>query len=336
MATQINPRLARLWLADDIRQYGYRSPLKLESLSEPELRILDYLEAGITTSQMEALPAIARTDEEVVSGVVARLTPVLGESGRLPVSYSPAEIKKHLSELARLFSPSTSLADALKKRHGARIFIESVGRTGLVLAKALSASQIGTLLTLDQLRVRDEDCLPLGHPKSHLGLPRATSAKQQLEGTQMQFHSRRSAALEKVSIAILIADDIVNPSSYQPWISRDIPHLAVCFDEEGVEISPLVVPGETPCIGCIEKAKFETDEHWRTIAPQLLTLDRSNQDSAMMLFATGVATNLILNHIDSAGSTSTKSLRLNRSGSLGSFEPATSQCGCGLGGSRRD
>ena len=336
MATQINPRLARLWLADDIRQYGYKSPLILESLSEPELRILDYLETGITTSQMSALPAIARTEKDVVDRVVAKLSPVLSESGRLPVSYNPAEVKTHFSELARLFGPQTPFADALEKRRSARIFIESIGRTGLVIANALSASEFGTLLTLDQLRVGEEDCLPLGHPRSHLGIPRATSAKRQLESTQMQFHSRRSATLEKVSIAILIADDIVRPSSYQPWISRDIPHLAICFDQQGVEISPLIVPETTPCIGCIEKAKFETDEHWRTIAPQLLARDRSNQDSAMMLFATGVVTNLILNHVDQSGFTSTKSLRLNRSGSLGSFEPATSHCGCGLGGSRRD
>ena len=164
MATQINPRLARLWLADDIRQYGYKSPLKLESLSEPELRILNYLETGITTSQMSALPAIARTDEEVVDRVVAKLTPVLSESGRLPVSYSPAEVKTQFSELARLFGPQTSFADALEKRRSARIFIESIGRTGLVIANALSASEIGTLLTLDQLRVGEEDCLPLAIP----------------------------------------------------------------------------------------------------------------------------------------------------------------------------
>jgi len=41
VATQINPRLARLWLADNIRQYGYRKPLRIEALSEPELKILD-------------------------------------------------------------------------------------------------------------------------------------------------------------------------------------------------------------------------------------------------------------------------------------------------------
>lgn len=336
MATQINPRLARLWLADDIRQYGYKSPLRLTSLGEPELRILDYLEAGITASQMESLPAIAGAGEDVVGEVVAKLSPVLSESGRLPVGYSPAEVKTNFAELGRLFNPHAAFADALGERQRARIFLETMDRTGLVLAKALSAASIGTLLTLDQLRVNEADCLPLGHPRSSLGLPRAKSAKQQLASTEMQFHSRRSAAFDKVSIAILIADDIVDPSTYQPWMARDIPHLAICFDEEGVEISPLVLPGLTPCIGCFEKAKFESDADWRTIAPQLLALDRSNRDSAMMLFATGVVTNLIVNYLGQQRFKSTKSLRLNHGGSLESFEPETSHCGCGADGSRKD
>ena len=262
---------------------------------------------------------------------MSRLSPVLSESGRLPPDLSAAEIDTKFAELARLFSAEGNFADALARRRKARIFIESLGRTGLVFAKALSASEIGTLLTLDQLRVSNKDCLPLGHPRSSIGIPRATSAKIQLENTALQFHSRRSGSLDTVTAAVLIANDIVDPSSYQPWLARDVPHLAICFDEEGVEISPLVIPGMTACIGCIEKARFETDSNWQTIAPQLLALDRSNEDSAMILFATGVVTNLLLSFIDHSSSVSSSALRLDRSGSLMAFRPAASPCGCGGG-----
>ena len=331
MATQINPRLARLWLADNIRQYGYRKPLRIESLSEPELRILDYLEAGITASQAQSLPQITGAESDTVSSVVGRVSSVLTESGRLPPELTAAEIDTKFAELARLFSAEGNFADALARRRKARIFIESLGRTGLVFAKALSASEVGTLLTLDQLRVSNKDCLPLGHPRSNFGLPRATSAKTQLGNTQLQFHSRRSGSLDTVTAAVLIANDIVDPGSYQTWLARDVPHVAICFDEEGVEISPLILPGNTPCIGCIEKARFESDSNWQTIAPQLLALDRSNEDSAMILFATGVVTNLLLGLIDQGAFASSRAIRLDRGGSLGTFEPVVSPCGCGGG-----
>jgi len=206
VASQINPRLARLWLADNIRQYGYRKPLRLESLSEPELRILDYLEAGITASQVQSLTQIARADSETVGSVLGRVSSVLTDSGRLAPELTAAEINTRFAELARLFSAEGNFADALARRQSARVFIESLGRTGLVFAKALSASEIGTLLTLDQLRVSEKDCLPLGHPRSSLGVPRATSAKAQLDNTQLQFHSRRSGSLDTVTAAVLIAN----------------------------------------------------------------------------------------------------------------------------------
>ena len=333
MATQINPKLARLWLADNIRQYGYRNPLKLHALTEAELRLLDYLEAGITCSQIAALPQIARIEEGAARELVRRLGPALISSGKLPPDLTKAQIDTKFAEISRLFSVDANFDEALDRRRSARIFIEELGRTGLVLAKALAASEIGTLMTLDQVRVGPKDCLPLGHSKSSIGQPRALSAKSQLETTRLEFHSRRTSALEKVSVAVLISDDIVNPRSYQPWMARDVPHLAMCFDEEGVEISPLVFPGETPCLGCREKARFDADSSWSTIAPQLLAIDRSNQESAMVLFATGVVTNQILNFVDESKRLENRTLRLDRSGSLLAFHASASHCGCGASAS---
>ena len=101
VASQINPRLARRWLADNIRQYGYRKPLRLESLSEPELRILDYLEAGITASQVQSLTQIARADSETVESVLGRVSSVLTDSGRLAPELTASEINTKFAELAR-------------------------------------------------------------------------------------------------------------------------------------------------------------------------------------------------------------------------------------------
>ena len=333
MATQINPKLARLWLADNIRQYGYKNPLRVDELTEAELRLLDYLEAGITSSQIDTLPQMARVDEQSAKELVGRIAPVLTSSGKVPPDLTKAEIATKFAELSRLFSLDATFEEAVLRRRSARIFVEELGRTGLVISKALAASEIGTLLTLDQVRVSLKDCLPLGHLKSSIGQPRALSAKSQLEATRLEFHSRRTSALERVSVAVLISDDIVNPRSYQPWMARDVPHLAMCFDEEGVEISPLVFPGETPCLGCREKARFDADSSWKTIAPQLLALDRSNQDIAMVLFATGVVTNQILNFVDRGKRLESRTLRLDHDGSLLAYKASSSRCGCGASAS---
>ena len=59
MATQINPALARLWIANSTRQYGYRNFTQLTELQEDQLRVLDYLEQGLTKNQIGNLDQIA-------------------------------------------------------------------------------------------------------------------------------------------------------------------------------------------------------------------------------------------------------------------------------------
>jgi hypothetical protein len=143
----------------------------------------------------------------------------------------------------------------------------------------------------------------------------------------MQLHSRLSSSFDQISIAILIATDVVSPASYQIWLARDVPHLSIVFDEEGVEVSPLVVPGKTSCLSCYEKYRLENLANWPVIAPQLLALERSLADSAMLLFASGVVVNQVLNYLDLL-KYEPLSLRLDRSGQIASFIPPASNCGC--------
>jgi hypothetical protein len=181
-------------------------------------------------------------------------------------------------------------------------------------------------LSLDQIRVSSQDVSQLGYLAAQLGLPRVRAA-QALIGTDLQMHSRISGSFDAVSLAVLITTDIVNPASYQIWQARDIPHLSIVFDEEGVEVSPLIEPGKTSCLACYEKHRIETEPNWPVIAPQLLALDRTLADSALLLFASGVAVNQILNFIDH-GQSESNAVRLNRDGKIASFMPPAISCGC--------
>jgi hypothetical protein len=59
-----------------------------------------------------------------------------------------------------------------------------------------------------------------------------------------------------------------------------ITHLAVVLDEDRVRIGPLVIPGVTPCLGCLDLNRTAWDRAW----PALLTqLGRSRWTIAPML-----------------------------------------------------
>jgi hypothetical protein len=323
MATQINPALARLWIADNARQYGYRQALQVKDLTEPQQRLLDFFELGMTSSQLESLPGLARTESDLVIDLEKRIDRVLWRSR---TGIESVEVEKRFAEIARMLLQGSDPAELKKSRKAKSVFIECLDSTGLTVAKALALAGIGKLLSLDQKRITSADISELGYLPAQLGLARVRAA-QALVGSDMQMHSRLSSSFDQISLAILISTDIVNPSSYQTWLARDVPHLSILFDEEGVEVSPLVIPGQTNCLACFEKHRLENAENWPVIAPQLLALDRSLADSAMLLFASGVAVNQALNFLD-LEKHEPLSLRLNRSGQLHSFIPEAASCGC--------
>ena len=323
MVHQINPALARLWIADNARQYGYKKALTVSELSEPQQRLLDYFELGLTSSQHSNLPRLAKASQETVSDLESRLQSVLWQS---PTGISRSDVESRFAEIARVLLQGLDPEEVKKLRKSKSVFIETLDATGLTIAKALAIAGVGKQLSLDQKRVSSQDVSQLGYLAAQLGLPRVRAA-QALIGSDLQMHSRISGSFDAVSLAVLITTDIVNPASYQIWQARDIPHLSIVFDEEGVEVSPLIEPGTTSCLACYEKYRIETEPNWPVIAPQLLALDRTLADSALLLFASGVAVNQMLNFIDH-GQSESNAVRLNRDGKIASFMPPAISCGC--------
>lgn len=323
MVHQINPALARLWIADNARQYGYKKALTVNELGEPQQRLLDYFELGLTSSQHTNLARIAKASDETISNLESRLQTVLWQS---QTGISTADVENRFAEIARILLQGLDPEEVKKLRKSKSVFIETLDATGLTIAKALALAGIGKQLSMDQVRVSRQDVSQLGYLSAQLGLPRVRAA-QALIGTDLQMHSRISGSFDAVSIAVLITNDIVNPASYQTWQARDIPHISIVFDEEGVEISPLIEPGKTSCLACYEKHRIETAPNWPVIAPQLLALERTLADSALLLFASGVAVNEILNFFDH-GQCESSAVRLSRAGEIASFVPPAISCGC--------
>ncbi len=74
---------------------------------------------------------------------------------------------------------------------------------------------------------------------------------------------------EQAVLAVLAATWAVPPASHLPWLRRDVPHLAVVFDDTGVRVGPLVEPGDGPCLRCLDLARRDVDAAWPAIAAQL-------------------------------------------------------------------
>jgi hypothetical protein len=74
---------------------------------------------------------------------------------------------------------------------------------------------------------------------------------------------------ERASLEVLRAHGASDIGHARDLTARDIPHLDIVSDEEGVNVGPLIAPGLTPCETCLGIARTERDPWWPRLALQL-------------------------------------------------------------------
>ena len=78
-----------------------------------------------------------------------------------------------------------------------------------------------------------------------------------------------AARRRRPDLVVLVSTHVVDPLEHQRWLRVDVPHLPVVFGETAVTIGPLVVPGATACLGCVERRRTLDDPARTAIATQL-------------------------------------------------------------------
>jgi bacteriocin biosynthesis cyclodehydratase domain-containing protein len=82
--------------------------------------------------------------------------------------------------------------------------------------------------------------------------------------------SVNSAIVDEPSdLGIAIGHYVLDPDCYGYWLRRDIPHVPVVFGDDSVLMGPLVEPGNSPCLYCLEHYRRDADASWSAIASQL-------------------------------------------------------------------
>ncbi|GAB3564861.1 TOMM precursor leader peptide-binding protein [Spelaeicoccus albus] len=83
-------------------------------------------------------------------------------------------------------------------------------------------------------------------------------------------------------LCVVVGHDLIHPILARDLLRRDQPHLAVVVTETGGSIGPLVVPGSTCCLRCVELYRRDTQPWWPVIASQLPgSFERAPVDAAV-------------------------------------------------------
>ena len=71
-------------------------------------------------------------------------------------------------------------------------------------------------------------------------------------------------------LVILAGHFVIPPSVHSHWLRRDIPHLPVVVSDSAAEVGPVVTPGITGCLLCVDMHRRDADPSWPAIATQLM------------------------------------------------------------------
>jgi hypothetical protein len=224
-----------------------------------------------TTERVLALLATAGALDDFPAGTLRLLPPPLR-----------ARLAAELAAASLAHRDGDGGARTLARRLAAQIRIHGAGRVGTGIAGLLTTSGIGRVTRADPAEGAGvpPDPPPAATQRSKpaqamTARPRTSRATGARPGTPRAGASRPGTGQPDEAppraplpdLAILVGR---HPMELQASLMRDqIPHLAVAADEAIGVVGPLVIPGRTACLRCLDLTRAERDPAWPLILAQL-------------------------------------------------------------------
>lgn len=275
------PSARRLWRDDATLQLGRpsgRSQL-VQGLTPERRALLPLLDGSRTRDQVLAQAhAVGCHDAEAVLAVLEDGGLVLDADDLTPAGLDRTERERLAPDLATLaLTRGRRAAGALLARRSARVVVHGGGRVGGPLAALLAAAGVGTVDVRDHAPTRAADTAVGGLQLTDLGRPRGEAMSGRL----------RSLGAARPPALVVLADEGAADTAVH-LARAGTPHLLAYVEEARGVVGPLVLPGSSPCLGCLELVRTALDPDW----PQLVTQSDRTTRSAQAcdgVLATAVA-----------------------------------------------
>jgi len=177
-------------------------------------------------------------------------------------------------------------AQTLARRQAARVRVHGASRAGLWIAGLLSAAGVGLVLSTGPAAPPPGPAgaatpPPPAEPGAATGRTGTVTGRPG-PGTGPQSQSRRPADL------VILAD---SHGRELPGVlvSHAVPHLAASASEAIGVVGPLVLPGRSACLRCLDLARTERDPAWPLILAQLASQAATDPRGCDTVLATMVA-----------------------------------------------
>jgi bacteriocin biosynthesis cyclodehydratase domain-containing protein len=263
--------LLPVWRDRDTLQFGVdpRRAVALGGLG-PAAAVISLLDGSrdrdslIATAQAYGIPADA----------VSRVLVLLGDAGVLddfPIglhAFLPdrvrARLAPELATAALAYADGDGGARTVARRRAAFVRVHGAGRTGACLASFLAASGVGHVVCADPEPAEPADLTPAGLVEADLGAPRQEGAARAVGRAAPDVRTGDDGTIP--DLVILTSPTL--PDLTEGLLRDRVPHLAVSAGEAIGVIGPLVRPGRSACLRCVDLRKADADPAWPKIVAQ--------------------------------------------------------------------
>ena len=208
------------------------------------------------------------------------------------------------------------------------------GRVGVPLALALATAGLGAVDVVDDGLTRPQDTGAGGLALEDVGRSRGEAARERLRSA---VPSTTSDDLARPDLVVLAPTRLEHLDEARRLLLDGTPHLLAEVRGTTGVVGPLVLPGRTPCLRCLDLTRADLDPGWPALAAQLASSGRGQQacDGPLALAVAAQAAMQVLALVD--GSADPASLGGTLELALPDWRwrrrswPLHADCGCGPG-----
>ena len=159
---------------------------------------------------------------------------------------------------------------AIALRRAVQVLVLGAGRVGVPLALSLACSGVGAVDVHDDRPTRAEDTGVGGLPLDSVGRRRGEAARDLLRSTAPALSE---APVDRPDLVVLADGHPDTSEKARTLVLDGTPHLRVQVRDTTGVVGPLVLPGRTPCLRCLELTRCDLDPAWPVLAAQLAVTD---------------------------------------------------------------
>ncbi len=186
---------------------------------------------------------------------------------------------------------------AARHRRSTRILVVGAGRVGAPVAAMLGTAGIGTVEVVDDGTTRPEDTGVGGLELADVGRNRGEVIRERL---RRAVPSLGHAAGAPPDLVVLAPGRAAQLEDARRLVPDGTPHLLTEVRGTVGVVGPLVLPGRSACLTCLDLTRTDLDPQWPSVAAQLAgpTRSRTACDGPLAVMVAAQAVQQVLLLVD--------------------------------------